>query len=91
MRLYGEIMQKTGLQELFYPSRCHLLLGGGGYFQGVKGVSEFTPERLVLVFQGGDLELLGKGFSIVKYESGDLEIGGEIFSFAYAKRGKSGG
>lgn len=86
MRLYGEIMRKTGMKELFHAPRCNLLLGGGGYFQGVKGVSEFTPEKIVLSFKEGDIEILGKGFSIAKYQDGDAEIAGEIFSFTYVKR-----
>ena len=86
MRLYGEIMRKTGMEELFHAPRCSVLLGGGGYFQGVKGVNEFTSEKIVLCFKGGEVEVTGKSFSIAKYQQGDLEIAGEIYSFSYLKR-----
>ena len=91
MRLYGELFKKTSLGELFHLSRCCVLLGGGGYFEGVKGVSEFSKDKLVLALKDGTLELLGKDFTIAKYCDGDLEIAGEIYSFAYAKKEKNGG
>lgn len=86
MRLYGEIMQKTGLREMFRGERCLLLLGGGGYFQGVKGIVEFSQEKIRLAFHNGEGEMTGKGLWIEKYCDGDAEIGGEIFSFVFFKK-----
>ncbi len=88
MRLYGKIMERTGLKETFYPSRCSLLLGGGGYFQGVKEVREFSEDKITLLFKDGVLELSGSGFSIARYCDGDLELSGEIVGFSFFKNGK---
>lgn len=91
MRLYGEIMEKTGLAELFKGARCSLLLGGGGYFQGVKAVLEFSEEKTALRFSNGEVVLNGKGFCILKYCDGDLSLSGEITDFSFRKNERNGG
>ena len=53
MRLYDEILKKLGggESELAAGARYTVLPGRGGYFQGVKTVSEFSPERVILCFR----------------------------------------
>lgn len=52
----------------------------GGYFEGVKGVREYTPERIVLDFKKRALEIEGMRLTVAKYCDGDLELKGTITS-----------
>ena len=58
-----------------YPHPC-----GGGYFEGVKAVEDFSTERIILCFSRERVELLGEAFSIKKYYDGDLQVQGKILS-----------
>lgn len=80
MRLYNEILKRLGdgEAELAAGARYTVLPGRGGYFQGVKTVSEFSPERILLGFRRAVLEVEGSGFVIEKYCDGDLELSGKI-------------
>ena len=84
MRLFGEIFKSfkrlggESAGELFSASRYTVLVGYGGYFQGVKTVAEFSPERLVLMMKSGVFEVIGKDFVVEKYCDGDLRLSGEI-------------
>ena len=80
MRLHGEILQG----EEGVGARCILLVGGGGYFEGVKSVGEFSSERLVLFFARESVEIDGESFVIKKYCDGDLELSGKILSWKIA-------
>ena len=42
MRLYEEIFKDTDGASL---SRCVIVPNGGGYFEGVKTVEDFSPQR----------------------------------------------
>ena len=74
MRLYDEI------NGAFAESRCAFFPNGGGYFQGVKGLSSFTAEEIVLIFKKSKVSVRGVGLSIKKYCDGDMEIVGNICS-----------
>lgn len=80
MRLYNEILKKLGDGEsaLSAGARYTVLPGRGGYFQGVKTVSEFSSERVILGFRRVVLEIEGSGFVIEKYCDGDLELSGRF-------------
>ena len=80
MRLHGEIFKG---EEGVCP-RCILLVGGGGYFEGVKTVSEFSSERIVLFFPRVSVEIEGESFVIKKYCDGDLELAGKISAWKIA-------
>jgi hypothetical protein len=88
MRLNNEILKKWNAREgeLFASVRYTVVLGHGGYFQGVKTVSEFSPERIVLCFRRAEIEIEGKNFVIEKYSDGDLELSGEILSVKNADK-----
>ena len=75
MRLYEELFKSADGTAL---SRCIWVPRGGGYFQGVKAVEDFSSERIVLCFSKDRVEALGKGLSIKKYCDGDLEISGRL-------------
>ena len=77
MRLYDEIFKNT---EGFPFARCTIVPGGGGYFEGVKAVGDFSPERVVICFPRCTVSVEGQGLSIKKYYDGDLQLSGQIFS-----------
>ena len=77
MRLYDEIFKDTDGTAL---SRCSLIPAGGGYFEGVKAVDDFSSEQIVVCFPRASVRVEGQGLSIKKYCDGDLQIAGKIFS-----------
>lgn len=78
MRLFDEIFKNDTLASL---ARCMLIVGGGGYFEGVKTVGDFTPERIVLYFPKETMIIEGENLSIGKYYDGDLRLLGKICSW----------
>ena len=77
MRLYDEIFKNA---DEFSFSRCTVVPGGGGYFEGVKAVGDFSSEKIVICFQHGNVAVEGKGLTIKKYYDGDLQLSGQIFA-----------
>lgn len=78
MRLYEEICKNI---DGALANACVIVPNGGGYFEGVKCVEDFTPERILLRFSVGMAALEGSNFSIKKYGDEDLEISGCITAF----------
>ena len=78
MRLFDEIFKNDTLASL---ARCVVIVGGGGYFEGVKTVGDFTPERIVLYFPKETVIIEGEHLSIGKYCDGDLRLLGKIHSW----------
>ncbi len=86
MRLYEEIFKDAdGVSQ----NRCIIVPDGGGYFEGVKGVEDFSSRRIILRFSCGQVALDGKSLSIKKYCDRDLEIHGQIQRFYYIKAGEA--
>ena len=77
MRLYDEIFLDADGESF---SRCIFVPNGGGYFEGVKGVEDFSTERVVVCFPRKTVEVRGNNLSIKKYCDGDLQISGRILS-----------
>ena len=77
MRLYDELFKSVDGVAL---ARCTIVPRGGGYFEGVKSVGDFSDERIVLYFPRESVEILGENLSIGKYYEGDLYLSGRIFS-----------
>ncbi len=75
MRLYEEIFKNTDGAAF---ARCTFIPKGGGYFEGVKAVGDFSPERVVLHFPRETVEIEGENLSIKKYCDGDLQLIGQI-------------
>ena len=76
MRLYDEIFKSAEGAAL---SRCIIVPRGGGYFEGVKAVGDFSSERIVLYFPRESVAVEGEDLSIGKYYDGDLRLTGRIF------------
>ena len=77
MRLYDEIFKSV---EGVAFARCTIVPGGGGYFEGVKTVGDFSSERVVVYFPREEIEVLGEGLGIKKYCDGDLQISGRVYA-----------
>ena len=76
MRLYEEIFKSA---EGVAFSRCIFVPKGGGYFEGVKAVDDFSPTRVTLCFARETVVVEGEDLLIKKYCDGDLELSGRIF------------
>jgi len=77
MRLYDEIFRDV---DGVAGSRCLFLPGGGGYFENVKSVEDFSPQEVIILFSNCRVLVEGVGLSIKKYCDGDLQLSGRIFS-----------
>lgn len=77
MRLYDEIFKNA---DGAATSRCIIVPCGGGYFEGVKSVADFSEEKLTIVFPHQLVEIEGKALCIKKYCDGDLQLLGKIIS-----------
>ena len=77
MRLFDELFKDA---EGGAVSRCTVVPGGGGYFEGVKAVGDFSPEQIVVYFPKASVLAEGKGLVIKKYCDGDLQLSGEIYA-----------
>ena len=75
MRLYEEIFKSTDGVGL---ARCTIVPDGGGYFEGVKSIGDFSSERIVVCFAKQTVAVVGKNLSIKKYYDGDLQLSGKI-------------
>lgn len=77
MRLYEEIFKNVDGAAI---ARCVMVPCGGGYFEGVKSVADFSEEKLTLVFPHQLVEVEGSALCIKKYSDGDLQLSGKILS-----------
>ena len=77
MRLYGEIFKNASVDAL---AKCIIIPCGGGYFEGVKTVEDFSAERILIRFLHHRVEVLGEALVIKKYCDGDLQVLGKILS-----------
>ena len=75
MRLYEEIFKNADGGAL---SKCVIVPCGGGYFEGVKSVTDFTDDKVTLRFPHNTVEVQGDNLCIKKYCDGDLQISGRI-------------
>lgn len=53
--------------------------GGGGYFQNIKSISEFSSSAIVFRGRKGSVRVEGRELSLGKYYGGDAAVRGEIF------------
>ncbi len=77
MRLYDEIFKNTDGAAL---SRCVFIPNGGGYFEGVKSVGDFSSERVLVCFPKTQVSVEGENLTIKKYCDGDLQLAGRIYA-----------
>ena len=79
MRLNKEIFSGE-IGEAFRGARCLVFPLGEGYFEGVKGLGDFSPTSVVLRFSEFCLRVEGENLEIGKYLDGDLHLLGNIRS-----------
>ena len=87
MRLYGELFKNA---DGISFNRCTIVPAGGGYFEGVKSVGDFTPTRIVVCFPKEQVAIEGENLSIKKYCDGDLQIDGKIYALQVETAQKDG-
>ena len=75
MRLYDDIFKNPNDSAC---ARCVVVPGGGGYFEGVKSVGDFSSEKIVIYFPRQAVEIHGTDLAIKKYYDGDLHIDGRV-------------
>ena len=77
MRLHKEIF--TGeIGEAFGGARCLVFPLGEGYFEGVKGLGDFSPTAVLLRFSTFCVRIEGENLAIEKFLDGDLHLLGSI-------------
>ena len=84
MRLYEEIFKNA---DGVAGDRCIIVPNGGGYFEGVKAVEDFTLEAMILCFARERVAVRGERLSIKKYCDGDMEISGKITAVEVLSKG----
>ena len=88
MRLYDDIFKDPGGSAC---ARCVVVPGGGGYFEGVKSVGDFSSEKIVIYFPRQAVEIYGVDLAIKKYYDGDLHIGGRVSAVRMVSPDENGG
>lgn len=77
MRLYEEIFKNADGGAF---CKCVVVPKGGGYFEGVKSVEDFSSNRIVICFPKDRIAVEGERLTVRKYCDGDLQLDGNIFS-----------
>ena len=78
MRLFAEIERALGQDEDSSRVQYTVLDGGGGYFQNVKKILEFSENAIVFSGRRGAVRIEGEGLSLGKYYLGDAVVRGNI-------------
>ena len=78
MGLLSEIKKNFSAEGSAFRVQYTVVDGGGGYFQNVKRLLEFSPETLVLKGGKGSIRIEGENLSLGKYFQGDLVVHGLI-------------
>ena len=78
MRLFSEIERVFGREEDASRVQYPVLDGGGGYFQNVKKIAEFSESAIVFSGRRGAVRIEGEGLTLGKYYLGDAVVHGKI-------------
>ncbi len=78
MRLFSEIEKILGGEEDSSRVQYTVLDGGGGYFQNVKKILEFSENAIVFKGRRGSVRVEGERLSLGKYYLGDAVVRGRI-------------
>ena len=78
MRLFSEIKRALGQEEDAARVQYTVLDGGGGYFQNVKKILEFSENAIVFAGRKGAVRVEGEGLNLGKYYLGDVVVRGNI-------------
>lgn len=75
MKLLDQILSELGADTL---KSFSVVPGFGGYFRSVKGVVEYSAEKIVLALKKNKITIEGANLTLGKYFEEDLLIKGEI-------------
>lgn len=80
MGFIDNIAESLGLFDVgAAPSFRAALIGDkAGYFENVKAVKSYSPEKIELYLKRGGLKITGESLTIKKYCAGDLAVCGTI-------------
>ena len=87
MRLYEEIIQSEGFTA-FAGARVLFLPLRAVYCEGVKGLGDFSCERVEVCFSSCAVEIEGEELSIAKLLDGALWIPGTVVSVRALEGGR---
>ncbi len=75
MKLLEQILSELGADTL----KCFSIVPGfGGYFRSIKGVAEYTPEKIILALKKNKITIEGSSLALGKYFEEDVLITGSI-------------
>lgn len=75
MKLLEQILSELGADTL---KSFSVIPSFGGYFRSVKGVAEYTSEKVVLALKKNTITVSGANLTLAKYFEEDLLIKGDI-------------
>ena len=75
MKLLDQILSELGADTL---KSFSIIPDFGGYFRSVKGVAEYSAEKVVLTLKKNRITVLGENLTLGKYFEEDLLIKGRI-------------
>ena len=75
MKLLDQILSELGADTL---KSFSIIPDFGGYFRSVKGVAEYSSEKVVLTLKKNRITVLGENLTLGKYFEEDLLIKGKI-------------
>ena len=75
MKLLEQILSERGADTL---KSFSIIPDFGGYFRSVKGVTEYSSEKIVLSLKKNKITVIGENLTLGKYFEEDLLIKGKI-------------
>ena len=75
MKLLEQILSELGADTL---KSFSIVPEFGGYFRSVKGVAEYSSEKVVLTLKKNRITIVGESLTLGKYFEEDLLIKGKI-------------
>lgn len=75
MKLLEQILSELGADTL---KSFSVIPSFGGYFRSVKGVAEYSSEKVVLALKKNTITVSGANLTLAKYFEEDLLIKGDI-------------
>lgn len=75
MKLLEQILSELGADTL---KSFSIVPDFGGYFRSVKGVAEYSSEKVVLSLKKNRITVVGENLTLGKYFEEDLLINGKI-------------
>ena len=75
MKLLEQILSELGADTL---KSFSIIPDFGGYFRSIKGVAEYSSEKVVLALKKNRITVVGENLTLGKYFEEDLLIKGKI-------------